>query len=151
MDENNIPQQNPEQPIEQPSTPQQNIPPQQPYNPTTIPPMAPPPPVPGSRSNKGTVSLVLGIIRLVASFIPYISYICWVLAIVGIVMGVQGRNEIPIGQEGRGMATAGLVVSIIGLCWSVLAIICVICACATIGSLAGTDALNDILNQGIYY
>ena len=26
MDENNIPQQNPEQPIEQPSTPQQNIP-----------------------------------------------------------------------------------------------------------------------------
>lgn len=49
------------------------------------------------------------------------------------------------------MATAGLVVSIIGLCWSVLAIICVICAYATIGSLAGTDALNDILNQGIYY
>lgn len=74
-----------------------------------------------------TASLVLGIISLLISLgfgaagMGWIGSIC---GIVGIVLGALGRKD----PEKRGMATAGLVMSIIALSWGVIATIaCVAC------------------------
>lgn len=70
-------------------------------------------------------SLVLGIISLVMAFIIPGSTVKWigtVLALIGIILGVQGR-KIP---EKHGLATGGMVCSIIGF----IACIIVVIACA---------------------
>lgn len=73
-------------------------------------------------------ALVLGIVSIVFSFIG-LFWLGVILGIVGIVLGVVARKNAP-----SGMATAGLVVSIIGtvLC----AIIFVACG-ACVGGTAG--------------
>ena len=54
------------------------------------------------------VGLVLGIISIVFPWIPYLGYVALPAGIVGIVLSAKGRK---IGT-GKGMATAGLVLSI---------------------------------------
>ncbi len=58
-------------------------------------------------NGKATASLVLGIIGLVAWIFPLIGF---PVTIVGLIMGVNGRKS-----EKKGIATAGLVLSIITL------------------------------------
>lgn len=79
-------------------------------------------------------SLVLGIISLVMAFIIPGSVVKWigaVLALVGIILGVQGRKD----PEKHGLATGGMVCSIIGF----IACIIVVIACA--GVMGGIAAL----------
>ena len=81
-------------------------------------------------------SLVLGIISLVmAFFIPgaTVKWIGAILALIGIVLGVQGR-KIP---EKHGLATGGMVCSIIGF----IACIIVVIACA--GVMGGLASLGS--------
>ena len=80
------------------------------------------------------VALVLGILSIVGAFIPVVSYFTLVFGIVGIVFGVKGRKLSPAGQTG--MATAGFVCAIVGTAFSAVGVICVICAAATLGSVA---------------
>lgn len=73
----------------------------------------------------GAGSLVLGIISLVLAFIvPGASakYVGAVLALIGIILGVQGRKN----PNTHGLATGGMVCSIIGF----IACILVVVACA---------------------
>lgn len=80
-------------------------------------------------------SLVLGIISLVMAFIIPGSVVKWigaVLALVGIILGVQGRKD----PEKHGLATGGMVCSIIGF----IACIIVVIACA--GVMGGIAALG---------
>jgi len=87
--------------------------------------------------NKGIASLVLGILSLVVVWFGYGTLIALVLSIIGIVLGVGARKELAPDQ-GRGLATAGMICSIIGLVLSTLWLIaCVLCigAFASIGSL----------------
>ena len=80
-------------------------------------------------------SLVLGIISLVMAFIVPGSVVKWigaVLALVGIILGVQGRKD----PEKHGLATGGMVCSIIGF----IACIIVVIACA--GVMGGIAALG---------
>ena len=96
--------------------------------------------VPGR--GKATASMVLGIISLVFAWFGYSALIAIVLAIVGLVLGVQAKKELPP-QEPQGMATAGIVCSIIGLVLScVVFIACVMC----IGSIssAAQYATNEV-------
>ena len=75
-------------------------------------------------------SLVLGIISLVCGF--FLSGYQWLGAIVGligIVLGAKARSD----PEKRGMATAGLVCSIIGF---ILCIILYVACVACVGGLA---------------
>lgn len=72
----------------------------------------------------GIASLVLGIVSLVLSLIlPPVGAIC---GIIGIALGALGRQNNP---EKAGMATGGLVCSIIGTVLSLLLVIaCYGCA-----------------------
>ena len=93
-------------------------PPQQAYVPVQYPQPAYPPPnqypvfgtPPAAESGSGmaVASLVLGILSLVPWWILYVGL---PIAIVGIIMGALGRRSV----SRRGIATAGLVCSIIGL------------------------------------
>ena len=77
-------------------------------------------------------SLVLGIISLVMAFIIPGSAVKWigaVVALIGIILGVQGRKN----PEKRGLATGGMVCSIIGF----ICCIIVVLFCATlVGGIA---------------
>ena len=87
--------------------------------------------------------LVLGIVSIVFGCLSstiFLGILGLVCGIVGIILAVRGRKE----QPGT-MATAGLVVSIVGTCISgILFITCGICVCAA-ASAVGTAA------NGIYY
>ena len=85
-------------------------------------------------------SLVLGICSLV---VPYGGV---AIAIVGLILGILGKKKnLEVGLP-AGMATAGIVLSIIALAWSiVLVIICVSCV-----GLIGTS-LNEFGNFANYW
>ncbi|GHU40620.1 hypothetical protein FACS1894111_01550 [Clostridia bacterium] len=86
--------------------------------------------VPGK--GKSIASLVLGICALV---VPYGGI---VLAIVGLVLGASAKKDAATVGQTNGMATAGLVLSIIALAWAVLLVVLcsgTLCALGTIGSM----------------
>ena len=70
-------------------------------------------------------SLVLGICSLV---IPYVGV---ATAIVGIILGIMGKKKAMEVGAPSGMATAGIVVSIIGLAGAIMTVIlCIACISA---------------------
>lgn len=78
--------------------------------------------------NKAIASLVLGIISLVFIFFNTFAFLGMILAIVGLILGINSKKERP-----SSMATAGIVLSIIGLVLCALAFLaCVAC----VGALA---------------
>ena len=81
------------------------------------------------------VGLVLGIISIVFPWIPYLTYVALPAGIVGIVLSAKGRK---IGN-GKGMATAGLVLSIIGVVLSGIVVLCAVCALGAIGCAAAAQ------------
>ena len=77
-------------------------------------------------------SLILGICALVFPFIGLGGFSFWI-SIVGIIFGALGRND----EDKRGMATAGLVLSIIALAIGLLMwIACAACVSSVVSSLA---------------
>lgn len=77
----------------------------------------------------GVASLVLGIIAvLIALFAQSVGYIGIILGVIGIILAALGMKKNP---EKKGIAVAGLVLSIIAtaIC-AIVWISCVICAAA---------------------
>ncbi|MDD4511101.1 MAG: hypothetical protein PHY23_09400 [Oscillospiraceae bacterium] len=74
-------------------------------------------------ASKGTAiaSLVLGIVSLVLAWFGYFAIVGIVAAIVGIVLSVSAKKAL-LPQE-AGIATAGMVCSIVGLCLSAIVFI----------------------------
>lgn len=70
-------------------------------------------PPPGG-NGRAVAALVLGIIGIVSFWTPWFNIVSLTISIIGIVLGMKARNEIPVGYQGRGIATAGLICSIIG-------------------------------------
>ena len=128
---NGMPQQpqyqQPVQPYVQYTQPVQ--PAQQMYQPVIMQPMIA---IDGRSKGLGTASLVLGIISGVTCWLPVIPVI---LAIIGLICAVKSRNGIPYGMPGRGIATAGLVLSIIGLSIGGIYLCFYACACANFTTL----------------
>jgi hypothetical protein len=58
----------------------------------------------------GVASLVLGIIGLIISLIPFLGQYALVLTIFAVVLGALGRRSL----QGKGLATAGLALGLIG-------------------------------------
>jgi hypothetical protein len=98
---------------------------------------APPPQQTARPSNGlGTAGFVLGIIGLVFSFIPLIGIIAWPLVILGVIFSAVGFSKASKGRAtNKGLAIAGLVVSIVGL------VICVLQA-----AIWG-KAANDVIDE----
>lgn len=83
-------------------------------------------------------SLVLGIISIVlALFFAGFQWVGAIAGIIGIILGAMSR-KIP---EKKGMATAGLVLSIIGF---VLSIILFVACAACIGALGAAGAAGAL-------
>lgn len=73
----------------------------------------------------GVAGFVCGLVGLVFSFIPFIGLLSWPLVIIGIVLSGIGINYANQGRaDNKGLAIAGLVVSIVGL------VICILWAVA---------------------
>lgn len=87
-------------------------------------------------NGKAVASLVLGIISAVFMFFSgtiVLGFVSIILAVIGLVLGVQTRREMPQGTAG--MATAGMVLSIVVLALTI--VIMVGCA-ACVGLIAST-------------
>jgi len=96
-------------------------------------------------------SLVLGIVSVVFAFIPIpfvAQTIGLILGVVAIILSASGRKKEP---EKKGVATAGLVLGIIGAALSLIFLIAAIIAAAAVASLGGamlnSKEMQDALNQ----
>ncbi|MDQ3787034.1 MAG: DUF4190 domain-containing protein [Actinomycetota bacterium] len=73
-------------------------------------------PVAKPSNGLGTAGFVVGLIGLLFSFIPLIGVVAWPLVILGIVFSAIGLSKATKGRAtNKGLAIAGLAVSIIGL------------------------------------
>ncbi len=101
-------------------------------------------------TGKAVVSLVLGIIGLFigifAFAIPFVpAFYGIILCLIGIVLAVKARNRIPVGVSGRGLATAGLTLSVVGLILSLiqsLIFVCAVLGLAALCSYSGSAYLD---------
>ena len=84
----------------------------------------------GQKNSNAVAGLVLGIVCLALDIlpIPYLSWLSLPAGIVGLILSVKGRKI----EYQKGMATAGMVLSIIGLALWALVLLCVVCAGAAI-------------------
>jgi len=85
----------------------------------------------------GVASLVLGILGLIFMFTGWLGFMAPVFGIIGIILGAIGRKQAKEQNLPTGMATAGLVMSIVSVVLgSILFLACVICTAglATAGS-----------------
>ncbi len=79
-------------------------------------------------------ALACGILGIVGGFIPVVQYVTFILAILGIVFGLKAKKQAAVTGEGMGMATAGLVLGIIGTVFGAIGVVCAICAVASLGA-----------------
>ena len=103
---------------------------------------------PSDGKGMSIAAMILGIVGIVSFFvsaIPGIGVIGFICAILGIIFGVKGRKKSTMAY-GRpsGVATAGLVLGIIGVAFASIGLICGICVCAGIGAagLAGLESID---------
>ena len=82
-------------------------------------------------------SLVLGIVSLVSCVIGLGFPVGTICGVVGIILGYMGKKNAP---ENSGMATAGMVCSIIG---TILSLISIVACTACVGGTAGLAGMLD--------
>lgn len=81
----------------------------------------------------GVASLVLGIIALIIGiFLTGFQWVGAIVGLIGIILGAQGRKN----PEKKGIATAGMVCSIIGF------IFCIIFFVACVACVGGLGAIG---------
>lgn len=82
-------------------------------------------------------ALICGILGIVGSFIPVVCYFTLILSILGIIFGVKGQKIAKATGEGKGLATAGLVLGIVGTAFGAVGALCAVCALCAIGAAGG--------------
>ncbi len=95
-------------------------------------------------NGKAITSLVLGILAVVTIFTGWGTIVGLVFGIIGIIFAVNAKKEMVAGEKGQGMATAGMVCSIIGTVVAGLGLLCAACGMAALGAAACTGC-------GLYY
>lgn len=87
----------------------------------------------------GVAALVLGIIAIVCgAFLGAVGWIGLVVGVIGIVLGALGKKKALAAGQPTGIATAGLVCSIIG---TGLCLVFWLACAACVGSMGGLGAL----------
>ncbi|RJQ83109.1 MmpS family transport accessory protein [Amycolatopsis panacis] len=95
---------------------------------------APQPPQP--KNGFGTTGFVLGLLGLIFSFIPIIGVVSWPLVILGIIFAALGIARARSGKAtNKGLAIAGLVLSVLGLVVAIL------------WAAVFTKAVNDVTTE----
>ena len=90
----------------------------------------------------GVAALVLGIIGTLFALIPGLFWVAIPIALIGLILGVVGRKSAVTNNQPTGVATAGMVLGIIGLVIGV--IMWVICGMMVNSARKGFEkALND--------
>lgn len=84
-------------------------------------------------NGKSVASLVLGIIGVVLGFLGGWAWTGAILGIIGLILGVMGKKEAP-----SGMATAGIVLSIIAIALGLIVTIACYACVAAVYSAAGS-------------
>ena len=84
--------------------------------------------------------LVLGIVAIVLSFIPCIGILAIIPAILGIIFSIMGLSQAKKTGQGKGMAIAGLILSILAIAWVPIFVLLIMGATATAGAAAGGAA-----------
>lgn len=82
-------------------------------------------------------SLVLGIVALVVSFIPCIGLIAIVPALVGLILGIVALVQAKKKQQPKGMATAGIILSILAIIWPLIFVLVLAGGAAATGAAGG--------------
>lgn len=83
--------------------------------------------------NFSVAAIVFGIIGIVLGSTPVLNMIVLICSILGIVFGVKGRKmSLAATGTSSGLATAGLVLGIIGLCFAVVGFLCTTAVCSLI-------------------
>lgn len=78
-------------------------------------------------------AVVFGIAGIMLGWFPVLNIIVLVCSILGIVFGVKGRKmSLAANGISSGLATAGLILGIIGLCFTVLGLLCSFAICSAI-------------------
>ena len=96
-------------------------------------------------SGLSVAALVCGLLGIIGSFVPVVKYFTLVLAILGIVFGVIGKKKAAeAGSTNTGLATAGLVLGIIGTAFSLVGVICALACVGATGAAADT-VINQVL------
>ncbi len=92
-------------------------------------------------------AIVCGILGIIGGFIPVVGYFTFILAILGIIFGVIGRKKsTAVYGKPSGLATAGLVLGIIGTAFGVLGVVCSCICTATICAAAeGASGLSAFM------
>ena len=77
-------------------------------------------------------ALVLGILGIIGGWFPVVCYFTTVCAILGKVLGVIGRKKsVAVYGKASGLATAGLVLGIVGTAFAALGLVCTaVCSAA---------------------
>ena len=83
-------------------------------------------------------ALICGILGIIGSWIPVVCYFTLILAILGIVFGVKGKKEAAVTGEGKGLATAGLVLGIVGTVFGVAGVICALACAGAVASFGSS-------------
>ncbi len=92
-----------------------------------------------NKNGKGMsiAALICGILGIIGSFIPVICYVTLILSILGIIFGAKGNKIAKATGEGKGLATAGLVLGIIGVAFGAVGAICAVCTICTLAGMGG--------------
>ena len=90
-------------------------------------------------------ALVLGIVATVLAWFYMINIAALVCGVVGLILASKGKKLAVAAAEPTGIATAGLVLSIIGTVLAGIGFfsctLCVLCAVSSAGSLSGLESL----------
>lgn len=92
---------------------------------------------------KSIAALILGIASIALPWFGFTSILAIVAGVVGLVLSVQARKPM---DENASMATAGLVLSIIGVVLSGIMLVCTICAVCAV-----TSAASSLGSLAAYY
>ncbi len=100
------------------------------------------------KSGKGLAiaGLVLGIVACALFWATWINIVTMILGVVGIVLSIMGSKKSKLVGEPTGIATAGLVLSIIGTVLSVIGFFtCTVCVMCVVSE--ANSEINDILQS----